>query len=110
MVCFDFKKHERQFLGDGSDGVESAPMTNTMTPSEIEPALDLVADLGMKLIATQKKLKIATEALEPLANMAAVVGKGGDDSVYVGQSGHRLTFGDFRRAAEALARIKEVGA
>lgn len=47
------------------------------------------------------------EALAPLANMAAVVGSGKDDSVYVGQSGHRLTFGDFRRAEAAYAPYRK---
>jgi len=47
----------------------------------------------------------AVSLLRPLANMATVCGKGGDGSVYVGQSGIRLTYGDFRRSFAFLARI-----
>lgn len=69
-------------------------MIERMTPSEIEPALDLVADLGMELIATQKKLKIATEALERFVEW--------DDEYDV------LPTELERSATQALARIKEV--
>ena len=55
--------------------------------------------------AMRDLLNEAVALLRPLANMATVCGKGGDDSVYVGQSGIRLTYGDFRRAFAFLARI-----
>lgn len=60
---------------------------STMTPSEIEPALDLAAVTAMELISTQKKLKIATEALEGIIDA--------DD-------------GRERIARRALAHIKEM--
>lgn len=57
------------------------------------------------------KLRRAVEALEPFAEMATAGDqRPKDDAVWAGQDGRRITFGDFRRAAEAHAALKSTAA
>ena len=56
---------------------------------------------------TDPRLDRAIEALEPFAAMSDVGDqRPSDDAVWAGQGGKHITFGDFRRARQALASIR----
>lgn len=95
--------------------------TDAMVEAAYEHWLNKTGDAGRYVVrniikaalsaATVQPAAVAVEkALEPFAAMASVGGqRPKDDALWAGQDGRRITYGDFRRAAEDRATLSQPG-